>query len=61
MNKENYEFIGDKYSDAEFALFELVEALRGYDDVDADSIKDMHERIKMMLVSFDEYYGRQFD
>lgn len=57
MDKETYEFIRDKYADAEFSLFELVEALRGYDDIDADSVEFLHERIKVLLTSFHKHHG----
>lgn len=57
VDKQTYKFICDKYADAEFALFELHNALNGYDNVDADNIIDMHNFLKNMYASFSKYYG----
>lgn len=57
MDKQTYEFICDKYADAEFALFELHNALSGYDNIDAGNVSDMHNLLKNMYTSFSEYYG----
>lgn len=58
MDKQTYEFICDKYADAEFALFELHNALRsGYDSVGASGVSDMRNLLKDMYASFSEYYS----
>lgn len=56
MDKQTYEFICDKYADAEFALFELYNALNGYDNLDAGKVSDMHNLLKNMYAAFSEYY-----
>ena len=58
MDKQTYEFICDKYADAEFALFELYNALKsGYDSVGACGVSDMRNLLKNMYASFSEYYS----
>ncbi len=58
MDKQTYEFICNKYADAEFALFELYNALRsGCDSVGANGISDMRNLLKNMYTSFSEYYS----
>lgn len=61
MDKQTYEYICDKYTDAEFALHKLHNALRlGCDSVGANNISDMRDLLKNMYTSFSEYYSAVF-